>query len=154
MSAHQVNTAMEAKKLLEEGGSPVEAYISAKANLRSTVQCDAVAEAQMQDAIAQYTLALQEVEKALPQVTTDEKAELEALVPAYRARVQALRSALTAVQVPPPPVPAISPVEDDAIKLLYVKGKVDDAKTRSQKIADDAMASFNAKKQQHSSTAA
>mmetsp|Transcript_15998 Transcript_15998/g.48405 ORF Transcript_15998/g.48405 Transcript_15998/m.48405 type:complete len:145 (+) Transcript_15998:177-611(+) len=144
---------MEAKKLLEEGGTPVEVYISTKANLRSTVESDAVSEAQMQDCIAQYTEALQQVERALPQISSDQQAELQALIPAYRDRVQSLRAALAAVTTPPPPLPLINAVEDDAVKLLYVKGKVEDAKNRTSNIADNALAKLNSRKNQPPPTA-
>lgn len=104
-----------------------------------------MAEAQMQYSIVQYTAALQDLERALPQISEDQRQELLALVPAYRQRVQALRAALAAVSAPPPVIPVITKVENDAISILNVKRNVDDAKQRSQQIADDAMAKIKAR---------
>lgn len=153
----RADTAMAGKKLLDDGGPPMEHYIGTKANCQSAVEADTLALAHMQDVITQYKAAVAGIEKALGEadmaaaMTDDQKAELGQLCDAYKARIEAY----TAAALPEPPaIPVISPPEADAVKLLYVKGKVNDAKTRSQEVANKVMEEINKKKEANAAAAA
>uniref|UniRef100_A0A7S3K5Q5 Uncharacterized protein n=1 Tax=Aureoumbra lagunensis TaxID=44058 RepID=A0A7S3K5Q5_9STRA len=139
---NRANTTVEAKKLLDDGGPPMEAYLSTKGNMRSAVQSETVVLAQCTDTLHQYEAVLEQMNKTISEAGTsiseEQKNELTKFIPIYQARVKACKTAIDAL-VETPPAPAISPVEDDAIKMLFVKGKVEDVKKRSQEVADKAM---------------
>lgn len=135
----RADTAMAGKKMLDEGGPVVEAYLSAKSNARSAVQADAVTVAQLKDTLVQYKASIAEIEKLLvTDISDDQKAEMSGLMEAFKARLEKV----TKIEVdvgPAPGMPKISPVEDDAINILYVKGKCMDAKKRTTDVAHQAM---------------
>lgn len=134
----RADTAMAGKKMLDDGGEPMEKYLTAKSNARSAVQADAVSVAQHQDTVKQYKASIEEVEKLLTTgVTEEQKAELTKYVETFKARLDVISK----LQVDPAPaMPDISPAEDDAISILHVKGKCKDAQKRSSEVAHQAMA--------------
>lgn len=135
----RAETAMAGKKLLDEGGPQMEIYLQAKAAARNAVQADAVALAQAADMLAQYETVVTQLESALTSdLSDDQKAEIGTLLETFKMRLEGSKGLVDSTG-PPPPLPNISPAEADAIKMLYVKGKVEDAKARSQEVANKAM---------------
>lgn len=145
-ASQRYETAAAGKRLLDEGGPAVGEKIAAKAHCRRTVNADALAAATLNDTVAQYEEAIGELTRALGQgaCTPEERYDFQQLLGQYEARANEFREAAKVLRGMPPPAPFISEAEDDAIKILWARGKARTAKERAAEVSASAVSAAEA----------
>ena len=138
-------TAVAGKKLLDDGGPPMEQKLVAKAAARRCVQSAVVATSQIDDVIGQYTELLKELNVCATNtaMTAVERAEFAALRTSYVDALSSFQHARAALsKCPPPGILSISPQEDDAISILWAQGKAQTALEHAKQVSDEAVSAM------------
>lgn len=138
----RIDTANRGKKMLDEGGPDVELTLRCKRQCRKTVEDDAKNVRALDQLSRDYDDAISKIKASL---TTDalqpeEKYDFEQLVGLYEERKAACEAAASALMNLPPPSPFISQEEEDAIRMLAVRDKMQVAQREASNLAADASA--------------
>lgn len=140
-ASQRMAQAQAGKKMLDEGGPEVEKKLLTKAHCRRTVNADTMCVGQVNDIIAQYEEAMQELTRSLATnaCTPEERYDFQQLLGLYETRLGDYKQAAQVLAAMPPPAPFISGEEDDAVKILWAKGKARTAQERADKVMSEAM---------------
>lgn len=140
-ASQRVAQAQAGKRLLDDGGPEMEQKIATKAHCRRTTNADTMAVATISDIAAQYEEAMQELTRALATsaCTPEERYDFQQLLGLYETRLGDYRQAAQVLSAMPPPAPFVSGEEDDAIKILWARGKARTAQERAQAVSQQAM---------------
>ncbi|KAH8075597.1 hypothetical protein JL721_1611 [Aureococcus anophagefferens] len=120
-ASQRVAQAQAGKRLLDDGGPEMEQKIATKAHCRRTTNADTMAVATINDIAAQ------------------ERYDFQQLLGLYETRLGDYRQAAQVLSAMPPPAPFISGEEDDAIKILWARGKARTAQERAQAVSQQAV---------------
>lgn len=123
----RVETAKSGKQMLDQGGPTKEAEVYALNAMRSARDTDDKLTKMLNDDVKMYEEAVRSIKKALASppntisMMPERITEFKTLLKQYEARLKSAKEAARAMSSVKPALPKISPAEDDACKLLWVK---------------------------------